>query len=267
MLKKGISGGERKRTSIGVEIVTDPALIILDGMTWCDPRLELTSGLDSFTAFTIVKVMKDISRKGKTVIAIVNQPSTDIFETFDRIYLLAAGREVYQGDTLLIYDYFKRIGREIPAYTNPADQLIKLMHAKEDPDPEDIKQQSELFDSYDTNLRKNVLADVAEQTEKAAKLDDSKLAQFRDSSFGLQFKQLLGRSFKNVVRNPTLTRVRVLQMIALAILMDLIFWNKESYERGDVKDKNGAIFFILTSQFMLAVQSVLLTCMCGMLNG
>ena len=58
--------------------------------------LELTSGLDSFTALTIVKVMKDIANKGKTVMTIVHQPSTDIFTTFDRIYLLAGGKEVYQ---------------------------------------------------------------------------------------------------------------------------------------------------------------------------
>ncbi len=56
----------------------------------------MTSGLDSFTAYTIVKVMKDISRRGKTVIAILHQPSTDIFNVFDRIYLLSGGREVYQ---------------------------------------------------------------------------------------------------------------------------------------------------------------------------
>ena len=58
--------------------------------------IELTSGLDSFTAYTIVKVMKDISRRGRTVITIVHQPSTDIFNLFDRIYLLSAGKEVYQ---------------------------------------------------------------------------------------------------------------------------------------------------------------------------
>jgi ABC-type multidrug transport system ATPase subunit len=57
---------------------------------------ELTSGLDSFTALKIVEAVKGLARRGKTVIAIVHQPSTDIFEAFDRIYLLAAGREVYQ---------------------------------------------------------------------------------------------------------------------------------------------------------------------------
>jgi len=58
--------------------------------------LEVTSGLDSFTAYTIVKVLKEMADNGKTIIAIVHQPSSDIFSIFDRTYILAAGREVYQ---------------------------------------------------------------------------------------------------------------------------------------------------------------------------
>ncbi len=204
--------------------------------------------------------MKDIAGKGKTVIAIVHQPSTDIFNVFDRIYLLAAGREVYQGATKDLYDYFKKIGKEIPAYTNPADQLIKLMHAKEKPDPEDIKMQNELFESYDANIRSAIKADIKEVSDKAPKIDSAVMKSFRASSFTLQFEQLLIRAFRNMIRNTTFTRVRVGQIIILGVLLDILFWNKESYSYEDVKDKNGAFFFICTSQFMLSIQSVLLTC-------
>ena len=62
-MKKFISGGERKRTAIGVEMITDPQLIMLD---------EPTSGLDSFRAFSIVKYLKQQAEKGKTVIATIH---------------------------------------------------------------------------------------------------------------------------------------------------------------------------------------------------
>lgn len=78
-----------------MELVTNPSLIILDGSSLSLP-LELTSGLDSFTAYTIVKVLKEMTGQGKTIMAIVHQPSTDIFNLFDRAYILANGREVYQ---------------------------------------------------------------------------------------------------------------------------------------------------------------------------
>ena len=60
---KAISGGERKRTAIGVELITDPSLLLLD---------EPTSGLDSFSALKIVKILKELARKGKTVIATIH---------------------------------------------------------------------------------------------------------------------------------------------------------------------------------------------------
>ena len=58
-LLRGLSGGERKRTSIGVELITDPSIILLD---------EPTTGLDSFTAYVIVKLLKEMANKGKTII-------------------------------------------------------------------------------------------------------------------------------------------------------------------------------------------------------
>ena len=192
--------------------------------------------------------------------AIVHQPSTDIFSLFDRIYLLAAGREVYQGETEKIYDYFKMVGREIPPYTNPADQLIKLMHAKEKPDLEDIKMQNELFDCYDKHLRGGIQQDVTQLKEQTPPLDTKRLNLFRASDFLLQFNQLTIRAFKNMIRNVTFIKVRFIQIIILGILLDLLFWNKRSYDEGDVRDKNGAFFFICTLQFMLSIQSVVLTC-------
>lgn len=84
---KGISGGERKRTSIGVELITNPPLLMLD---------EPTSGLDSFTAFVIIALLKKYSMKGKTVIFTIHQPDSDIFNLFDRLMLLVEGKFIYQ---------------------------------------------------------------------------------------------------------------------------------------------------------------------------
>jgi ABC-type multidrug transport system ATPase subunit len=58
-LVKGVSGGERKRTSIGVELITDPKLIFLD---------EPTTGLDSFTATSVMETLKDLAKKGRTIV-------------------------------------------------------------------------------------------------------------------------------------------------------------------------------------------------------
>jgi len=79
-LVKGVSGGERKRTSIGVELITDPNLIFLD---------EPTTGLDSFTATSVVEVLWEMANQGRTVISTIHQPNSDIFNLFDKLMIMA----------------------------------------------------------------------------------------------------------------------------------------------------------------------------------
>jgi ABC-type multidrug transport system ATPase subunit len=103
---KGISGGERKRTSIAFELVSDPQVIFLD---------EPTSGLDSLTAFVIVWYMKKLAAsRNKTVAMTIHQPSSEIFHLFDDFIFIVAGRLVYQGLASKSVDYFTSLGFRCP---------------------------------------------------------------------------------------------------------------------------------------------------------
>lgn len=118
-LVKGVSGGERKRTSIGVELITDPSLIFLD---------EPTTGLDSFTATNVMEILGDLARKdGRTVVSTIHQPNSDIFEMFDRLMLLARGKIIYMNEARLSVDYFSSIGFQCPDLSNPADYFMTMM--------------------------------------------------------------------------------------------------------------------------------------------
>jgi ABC-type multidrug transport system ATPase subunit len=79
-LIKGVSGGERKRTSIGVELITNPYMIFLD---------EPTTGLDSFTASVLVDIFRELANEGKTIICTIHQPTSEMFQNFDKLMLLA----------------------------------------------------------------------------------------------------------------------------------------------------------------------------------
>lgn len=87
LMVKGISGGERKRTSIGYELITDPKLLLCD---------EPTSGLDSSTAFRIIQMLKKEAVYNQlTIICTIHQPSAETFALFDRLLLLQDGKQIY----------------------------------------------------------------------------------------------------------------------------------------------------------------------------
>lgn len=118
---KGISGGERKRTSIAFELISDPQVIILD---------EPTSGLDSLTSYIIVDYLKHLAKtQKKTVFMTIHQPNSEIFQLFDRLILLVEGNLIYQGNGEAAVDYFGRnFELNCPQFANPADYFMSIMH-------------------------------------------------------------------------------------------------------------------------------------------
>ncbi|GAB7358916.1 hypothetical protein MBLNU230_g4136t1 [Neophaeotheca triangularis] len=115
--KPVISGGQRKRVNIGLELAAAPMAILLD---------EPTSGLDATSAASIMRLLKAISRLGVTTIAIIHQPREQIFYGFDQLMLLAQGRTVYSGQTDNVQHYFESMGFAFPQRGNPADIIIDI---------------------------------------------------------------------------------------------------------------------------------------------
>lgn len=122
---KGISGGERKRLCVAVELLTKPQLLFLD---------EPTSGLDSATAYSLVRLLKAISADAKTpttVITTIHQPQAKIFIQFDNLILMRKGEMVYQGAASKAMKYFDSIGFPCPQYSNPADHMLDVLTGSE----------------------------------------------------------------------------------------------------------------------------------------
>lgn len=104
-LLKGISGGERKRTSVGVELVVKPEIVFLD---------EPTSGLDSHSAVQLVNVLHKVSNAGSSVLLTIHQPSSEVFHTLDYIILLNKGRVMYTGSVDSVAEDFEKLGHPCP---------------------------------------------------------------------------------------------------------------------------------------------------------
>ncbi|XP_074882071.1 broad substrate specificity ATP-binding cassette transporter ABCG2-like isoform X2 [Buteo buteo] len=118
-LIRGVSGGERKRTNIGMELITEPPVLFLD---------EPTTGLDASTANAVLTLLKKLSRRGRTIIFSIHQPRYSIFKLFDSLTLLALGKVLYHGPAKQALEYFSSIGYECEPFNNPADFFLDIIN-------------------------------------------------------------------------------------------------------------------------------------------
>ncbi|GFO03833.1 ATP-binding cassette sub-family g member 8-like [Plakobranchus ocellatus] len=128
---RGLSGGERRRVSIGIHLLILPSVILLD---------EPTSGLDSFTATNIIRTLSLLAKKGRTILMSIHQPRFDIFSMIDSLMILSSGSVVYDGPANQMVDYFTSLGFPCPEHTNPCDFYIDL--ATVDPTSREREQKS-----------------------------------------------------------------------------------------------------------------------------
>jgi ABC-type multidrug transport system ATPase subunit len=113
---RGISGGQKKRVNIGMELIASPSVLFLD---------EPTSGLDSSTSMEVCSLLQTIALTGVNVIVVLHQPRVEIFNNFDDLVLLAeGGRPVFIGDRAAAEPYFNTLGYRCPMRVNPADFLM-----------------------------------------------------------------------------------------------------------------------------------------------
>ena len=254
VFRKGISGGEKKRTSIGLEVVTDPSVIFMD---------EPTTGLDSKTALDVAKLIKALAANGRTIITTIHQPSTDILARFDRIICLCEGQMIYDGKPLDIPQYFSALGYAPPPHTNPADHLMAILND----DDIRIRELNLGHSITEAEVRKEFterLTKFSEAYQKARvapkheKCPDPEFEELKSNphqrGFCYTFCFLMGRFYIYFYRNFFTLFARLVQFVMFALFNIAIFTTLKDYEVntiGAIQDKVGMIL-ILTAVICFA---------------
>jgi len=245
---RGLSGGEKKRVAIGIELVTNPSMLFLD---------EPTSGLDSYSALQVVKILRSLSQAGCAVLCTIHQPSAEIFNEFDRIMMLTKGSVMYYGDVVAMPQKFEEMDFPIPQRTNPADYVMLLAQTLK----------PERMPSYSDHLENRAI-DVESGVGVTGNKNTKKLGVTRTANFWVQAWYLGVREGKNVFRDKGALIAQIGVTIFLNLLFGLIFRGVANLQDGvndgippneAVRIAFGGLTLVFTSAMFGSAQGPLLT--------
>jgi ABC-type multidrug transport system ATPase subunit len=243
-LVKGISGGEKRRATIAVQILTDPRVLILD---------EPTSGLDAFTASSIIEVLYGLAQEGRTVILTIHQPRSDLFKHFSNVLLLARGGfPVYAGPGTSMLPHFSSLGHPCPLTTNPADFALDLITIDLQHSHREAASRAKV-----RSLITSWSADFASALEPSTIATPAQLGALvcAPAKFTTSFPILVRRSALNLRRQPPLLVARTMQVIGLATILTL-FFAPLGYDYYSVQNRLGFIQQFCSFYFVGMLQNV-----------
>ncbi|XP_042225060.1 protein scarlet-like [Homarus americanus] len=256
-LDKSLSGGERKRLAFATEILTDPPLL------FCD---EPTTGLDSFNAKKLVKMMREMAARGKTIVCTIHQPSTEVFLMFDKLLLLAEGRLAYIGSSSGALEFLDGLGHKCPSTFNPADYYIHTLAVHPGHELRSRERIKKICDNF-------AVSPYAKDVDLIIQYQDNMSLQYKDSevssttnyyhyyyrrlpNWWIQLYWLTWRSLLDSYRNPDVHAIRILQKIIMALLIGVCYTNVTLNQAG-VQDIEGVLFIFITENTFPSVYAVL----------
>ncbi|KAI3675838.1 hypothetical protein L1987_85434 [Smallanthus sonchifolius] len=238
---KGLSGGQKRRVSICIEILTRPKLLFLD---------EPTSGLDSAASYYVMSRIARLDQpERRTIIASIHQPCSEVFGLFHNLCLLSSGRTVYFGKTSSANEFFTLNGFPCPNFQNPSDHFLRTINkdfegdiehgsARKKPIEEVI---NTLIDSYKSST---TYEEVNNNVAEICKKGDASHDKTKDhASFSTQSLVLTRRSFVNMHRDLGYYWLRFGIYLVLSIGLGTIFYNVGS-SYSSIEGRSSMLMFV-----------------------
>lgn len=228
-LVKGISGGEKRRLSLAVQLLSDPPVLLAD---------EPLSGLDAFVARNVMQTLKDLASSGRTLIVSVHQPRSDIWQMFDNVLLLVKGGKTgYSGPTSRILETLQDVGEACPANFNPADFILDVVSV----DHRSVEAEERSSERVEKILKHYTATESASsEWRQEHKTMSNRSARLQNTPFFRAFPVVLSRSFKNLRRQQDIFVARIANPPFMALLFWL-FFGRLGFGPSSAQDRVGLL--------------------------
>ncbi|KYK56962.1 hypothetical protein DCS_03968 [Drechmeria coniospora] len=247
-IRKGISGGQKRRVGVASQLITDPKILFLD---------EPTSGLDSAASWEVVNYLRTVARQNNLVVVCsIHQPSTATFNLFDKLMLLSAGKTHYFGPVDRLIPHFASVGVEVPNHVNLAEFMLELVNIDFSQDKETAATGlDELHGKWELSPQRKQTRDDILAVEQAA-TDDLRLeSHHQKPSVPSLILTLLHRSFIKSYRDVVAYGIRLAMYVGLAVMMGTV-WLRLPATQTSIQPFINAIFFGSAFMSFMAVAYV-----------
>ncbi|XP_063235130.1 ATP-binding cassette sub-family G member 1-like isoform X2 [Bacillus rossius redtenbacheri] len=251
-----LSGGEKKRLSLAVELITNPPVMFFD---------EPTSGLDSCSSAQVISHLKMLAVGGHTVTCVVHQPSSRLFGMFDDVLVLSEGRCLYCGPVELMLEAFGAAGFQCPQYYNRADFAIEVAYRERGGNLDCLVTNNTEYHSH--ALKRLTNKDEISGSENSQDISDETAAMLRrdavDSrtspyaaSTALQFWIVLRRSLICTFRDTHLAQIRLLAHVLIALVLGAVYYDIGNDAAKVASNMSLLFFFLMFLYFSSAMPTV-----------
>ncbi|XP_037881805.1 ATP-binding cassette sub-family G member 1 isoform X1 [Glossina fuscipes] len=212
-----LSGGQKKRLSIALELIHNPAVLFLD---------EPTTGLDSSTTMDTMQLLQNLANEGRSIICTIHQPSTHVYEMINQVYVLSQGYCIYQGSPHKTVNFLAAVGLHCPPYHNPADFLLECVNGDYG-DYNDILREESTKPEWHYNNNNSIRPLEANNEVQVIKMSENSDASLTFTASKhiypppewMRLWMLVGRCHVQILRDWTVTHLKLLLHIACALLV------------------------------------------------
>ena len=243
--RRGLSGGEKRRLSLAVELLSRPRLLFVD---------EATTGLDSTNAAKVVDILAGLCRRGVTCVLCIHQPRPDMFRLLTRVLVLSGdGAMVFSGPSHLAGAHFSSLGHPPPAGVNVADFMLDMvLHST----PDEVARLVDGFRSSEVQGGNALLAERAQlQVSYSATSRPQAPSSRYTAGYGLQLRMLCGRLLRNAYRHPLLFWLQFGATLAVALCLGVVF-ARAGVDTPGIQDRLGSLFFMLLYLSFMTLSSL-----------